>query len=246
MKRTVRKLGRTKLVIIISLVFIIHAVVFDLILALLLDHEFSWTEDFIRASIVPVLITPFIFWYLIGLFFKLEELQYRTKKLATFDSLTKVFNRGAFLDSCKSIHKLAKRNKQPYCFIVLDIDYFKRINDEYGHPCGDKVLTKLGKLLKSNSRKSDVIGRLGGEEFGLLLPETNKQQAEEYTRKLQHNINSLEMICDKNTLKLTVSLGLAVNGSGENITLEETYCNADKALYSAKESGRDQFVFYSE
>ncbi len=134
---------------------------------------------------------------------------------------------------------------QTYCLLVIDIDHFKKINDAYGHPCGDQVLSSLGELLISISRKSDLIGRLGGEEFGFLLPDTNERQAAEYAQKLQSKINALEIEYKTNIIRITVSIGISVNTFNENFSLEEIYKQADKALYSSKDKGRNQFTFYS-
>ncbi len=245
MRYKIQRLGRTKLVLIITALSLALAIIFDVFLARLLDHEISWSEDILRASIIPLLIAPFISWYLIGLLLELHHLEKETNRLATYDSLTKLFNRRAFLQACEVIHNLANRNKQQYCFFVIDVDYFKDINDTYGHPCGDLVLAALGKLLIDASRKSDVIGRLGGEEFGFVLPNTNKQQAAEYAQRLHDEINALQIEYESKIIKVSVSIGISVNVFNENFSLEEIYSQADKALYNAKDNGRNQFAFYS-
>jgi diguanylate cyclase (GGDEF)-like protein len=245
MKHKILSLGRMNFIILLTLVSCVLAILLDIIIAELLDHKISWSEDLVRAAIIPSLMAPGLSWFLIGLLFELNDLHEKTNRLATFDGLTNLFNRRAFIQSCESLHHLAERNKRPYCFFVLDIDFFKNINDAHGHPCGDEVLATLGQLLKDNSRKSDVIGRLGGEEFGFFLPDTDKLQATEYAQKLQNKINALEINYENKTINITVSIGIAINLFDENLSLEEIYKRADKALYSAKNNDRNQFTFYT-
>ena len=245
MKHKILSLGRINFIILLTLLSCVLAILLDIIIAKLLNHEISWSEDLVRATIIPLLMTPGLSWFLIGLLFELNDLHEKTNRLATFDGLTNLFNRRAFLQSCESLHHLAERNKRPYCFFVLDIDFFKKINDTYGHPCGDLVLSTLGKLLLDISRKSDVIGRLGGEEFGFFLPDTNRKQATEYAQKLKDKINALEVHCETETINITVSIGIAINIFDEDLSLEEIYKRADKALYSSKDNDRDQFTFYT-
>ena len=245
MRSKIAKLGRLNLVILITVTSLMLAVVLDMLIAYLLNHEFKYSEDLVRATIIPLLIAPFISWSFMGLLIKLDKLEKEMNVQATHDELTGLLNRRAFLQSCESIHNLAIRNKQSYCLLVIDLDYFKEINDKYGHPCGDLTLATLGQLLFSISRKSDVIARLGGEEFGFLLPDTNKKQAMEYAQKVHDNINALEVNYDNKLIKITVSIGISMNAANEDLFLEDIYKQADKALYDAKHNGRNQFVFYT-
>lgn len=160
-----------------------------------------------------------------------DEMQY----LAHTDSLTGVANRRYFIEVANNNLLRSIRNGLPVAFIMLDIDHFKRVNDQYGHAVGDQVLVDLTNLLKRLCRQSDLIARWGGEEFMILLPDTDKQGALTFAKRLADELTTLEL--PKN-LTITISQGIAVNR--ENEGLEETLKRADTALYQAKELGRNR------
>lgn len=160
-----------------------------------------------------------------------DEMQY----LAHTDSLTGVANRRYFIEVANNNLLRSIRNGLPVAFIMLDIDHFKRVNDQYGHAVGDQVLVDLSSLLKRLCRQSDLIARWGGEEFMILLPDTDKQGALTFAKRLADEITTLKL--PKN-LTITISQGIAVNRTNED--LEETLKRADTALYQAKELGRNR------
>jgi diguanylate cyclase (GGDEF)-like protein len=153
----------------------------------------------------------------------------RHKKKASLDPLTKVLNRGAIEDILKK--KLKDSNGS---VILFDIDYFKKINDNYGHNKGDEVLKELAKIVKSTLRKTDYIGRWGGEEFVILLPEVEFEDALKVAEKIRNKIEKSNI----GGLNVTVSLGVSSFKKGDNLQL--VIKKADDALYSAKENGRNQ------
>lgn len=246
MRYQIQSLGRPKLVVIITVVSLSLALVTDYLIAYFLKHEFLLMEDAVRASIIPLIIAPFVSWYLVGLIFELDRQERLMKELATYDDLTKVFNRRAFHQACESIHKLSLRNNNSYSLLIVDLDFFKKINDKYGHGGGDVVLAKFGSLAKEMSRDSDIIGRLGGEEFGFFLPNTSLEQAEYYANKLRQKVNSSSIIYNENNICFTVSIGIDVNLNCEEASFEKLFVNADKALYQAKNSGRDQTSVFKQ
>lgn len=159
------------------------------------------------------------------------------ERLSEIDKLTGIYNRRKLDEYMESELNRAKRYHQPLSFMILDIDHFKNINDTYGHPVGDSTLQTLAKILTDNLRKSDILGRYGGEEFLIICPETNNNQAALLAEKLR--------ACVENTLfddikNMTISIGVA-EFEGEN-TVKELLSRADRALYQAKHNGRNRVV----
>ena len=244
MRHTILRFGRIKLVLIITVIAVLMAMATDTLLARILHHEFIVSEDLLRAAIIPLLIAPFISWYLVGLLFELDHLEQKMSLLATYDDLTGLLNRRAFFNSCEVLHNYSIRNKQNYSLLSVDIDYFKKINDKYGHATGDDVLKSFGQVSRELSRKSDVVGRLGGEEFVFLLANTNLKQANDFAHRLIEEVKATKVFSEDARIEYTISVGIAVNLCNDNSLLEETLKHSDKALYDAKNNGRNQVVVY--
>lgn len=153
---------------------------------------------------------------------------------ATHDILTSIFNRAFFLDVLREEFEKAIRYEANFSLILLDIDHFKTFNDRYGHLKGDEVLKRLSKTVYDNVRKSDVFARWGGEEFILLLPETNLEKAELLAENLRKKIEKIDM---KGIHKITASFGVSQYIDGDD--RDSLIKRADVALYDAKESGRN-------
>ena len=164
-----------------------------------------------------------------------KKLQY----LAQIDPLTSLYNRGYFLELAEKELQRAFRYDIPLCFAILDIDHFKRINDTFGHPIGDTVLQALAKECTESLRETDLMGRLGGEEFAFLLLHVTEEQARAKMEKLKVALSQLKVSYDEDsTLNFTVSIGLAM--LTERIKgLDELYIQADEKLYVAKDAGRN-------
>jgi diguanylate cyclase (GGDEF)-like protein len=129
---------------------------------------------------------------------------------------------------------------------MFDIDHFKQVNDTYGHAIGDKILSQVAQTLTEQLRTVDVLARYGGDEFIILLPQTNAQQARPLAERIRIGIENLRMEIENTTLSVTLSIGIAElqnDPSDENI--EETVKHADKALYQAKQAGRNRTVTFS-
>ncbi|MEA3352547.1 MAG: diguanylate cyclase [Campylobacterota bacterium] len=165
------------------------------------------------------------------------------KLLASTDSMTKLYNRRYFSKVSEHIFDLAKRDKVPLSVILLDIDKFKDINDTYGHNIGDEIIIKLANKLKEHQRKSDIVCRYGGEEFVLLLPNTSSEGAMTVANKIKEEVeNTTTDISDDIKIKFTVSLGVSdIENRSEN-SIEAALIRADKALYKAKETGRNKVI----
>ncbi len=165
-----------------------------------------------------------------------EKLQ--AQQLARTDILTRLNNRLAFDEISRQLWDNASRARQPLCFIMLDIDRFKEINDQYGHASGDIVLKSISSILKKLVRETDVPVRWGGEEFAIILPNTNLQQAVKLAERIRTAIENLQILADGVSIRVTASLGLAEKTTPG--TLDELFSRADHHLYRAKEKGRNQ------
>jgi diguanylate cyclase (GGDEF)-like protein len=163
----------------------------------------------------------------------------RLRLCADRDSLTGVATRRAFKEEAGRMVALAIRHHHPLSLISLDLDYFKHTNDALGHAAGDRVLVRTMARCASLLRESDVIGRLGGEEFSILLPGTDQAGAVEVAEKLRLAVEANEIQLDKATIKTTASFGVAaINSSARDV--ESLLEQADKALYEAKAGGRNR------
>lgn len=163
------------------------------------------------------------------------------ENLANTDSLTHIFNRRKISSLIENEHARYLRNKMEYSVIIIDLDNFKSINDRFGHGAGDNALFDFATLVKNNIRKSDQLARWGGEEFLILLPDTNTQSATtlaEHIRKLTetHSFNIIN--------KLTISIGVA--SIKEDETIDQLLKRADDALYDAKNNGRNRIVIAND
>ncbi len=160
--------------------------------------------------------------------------------LATFDSLTELLNRRAFLEYAENNLVLERRRSLYSAMLVFDIDNFKRINDTYGHAAGDLVLQDFARICRDQFRKTDIIGRIGGEEFAAILNGCTIKDAVQVAENLRRSV--AENTIDINTVEVrfTVSIGLLMFSEGE--TLSDALVRADKALYTAKQTGRNKVV----
>lgn len=170
----------------------------------------------------------------------LEGINELLEKQATTDALTGIFNRMKFNQTLTNEIKRAERYKAPLSLILFDIDYFKQVNDRYGHLSGDTVLKHLARLVAANLREIDIFARWGGEEFVIQAPETSLDCAIKLAEKLRNKIESYDF---PEPPKVTVSFGVTTfRSSDNNITLVN---RADEALYRAKKGGRNQVAYQS-
>lgn len=170
-------------------------------------------------------------------------------KHATLDALTGFYNRRQLEERLKQEVSTAKRKKTSLCAIMTDIDFFKKVNDTYGHAAGDLILKTVAKTMRSQLREYDIAARYGGEEFVLLLPFTKQEEAisvaERLRRAVEKKIIDIEKVNTKNEVKhISVTISLGVHCYNSEQKPEELIMNADKALYQAKESGRNKVVVY--
>lgn len=166
-----------------------------------------------------------------------EAYSQRLEVLATKDSLTYLYNRRSFLEFGYTLFEQAKANNKALSFLMIDADHFKRINDQYGHYSGDQVLKSMAAFLERNIRQGDLLARLGGEEFGVLMPETERNTALMIANRISE-LAKFEVV-DVETEKLHFSLSIGVAELDDDIqTLSQLMAEADRALYEVKASGR--------
>jgi len=169
------------------------------------------------------------------------RLEQDMKRLATTDALTGANNRHQFFSQAAREVARAKRYDNPLSVIMLDIDYFKSINDTYGHHAGDMVLKAFADTARTALRTSDIFGRLGGEEFAAILPQTGLEEGLEVAERLRAAFAALAVRVDEATIPFTVSLGVTqVRATDKDV--EELLNRADEALYRAKRMGRNRVV----
>lgn len=164
--------------------------------------------------------------------------------LATTDPLTGLANRRHFMDLANQAFSQAKRYGHPLSVIMIDVDHFKKVNDTYGHAAGDEVLRELAKVGTAALREVDVLGRLGGEEFAALLPETDEAGAVEVAERMRTAFAQNEVATDQGTIYYTVSLGVAALAPAVS-RVDDLINNSDAALYQAKEGGRNRVEVFS-
>ena len=163
---------------------------------------------------------------------------------AVRDELTGVLNRRGFIETANNEMTRANRYHHPVGMILIDMDHLKNINDTYGHIAGDLALKEIAKFCSRNLRENDVLGRWGGDEFAILLPESTKTATLRVANRLQESIREQSISLDDHRIQLSMSIGVAM-AEKSMMTLDELFKNADEALYLAKESGRNQVKTYS-
>jgi diguanylate cyclase (GGDEF)-like protein len=159
-------------------------------------------------------------------------------RMANSDELTGIANRRSFLQAFRSEAERAKRYKKNLSLVLLDLDYFKQINDQYGHAVGDEVLKHFAAEAKKVLREIDILGRVGGEEFAVLMPETDLRSAKRVAERLRKHIANTQVGTERGLLSITFSAGVvaALAGTAE---VEGMMRRADDALYEAKHAGRN-------
>ncbi len=180
----------------------------------------------------------------IAVMVRIKEAQDYVKRLSVTDDLTGLYNRRFFFARLEEEVRRARRHGIPLSCAILDIDHFKRINDKYGHPFGDRVIREVGAMLASKCRLEDVAARIGGEEYSLLAPNTSLEGAVSLLCRLMDEIRAHEFRDGSISVRATVSAGVAELEPG--MTSEELVQRADQALYRAKQQGRDRLVPWGE
>lgn len=172
---------------------------------------------------------------------KINFMYSQTRYLSLTDALTGLYNRRHFNAELEREFMRSKRYGGDLCIAIIDIDFFKKINDTYGHLCGDYVLKEVAYLILENFRKTDMVFRYGGEEFVVLMTETSLENSLIPLERLRKTIENNNFTFKGEKIKVTISIGAETNHTEST---EEFLNNADKALYQAKQSGRNQTVLF--
>lgn len=182
----------------------------------------------------------------IGVVLRIIELQERNLLLANTDELTNLVNRRRFFEIFEREILQAKIKSQPLTLMMLDFDYFKNINDTYGHLVGDTILKQFGKILRENLYPLDVAARYGGEEFIVLMPDTSFEKASKAAERLHRTIDRSEWEVSGNSISITISIGQVTLEPNNIIDCRDMVKKADAALYVSKHKGRNCVVSWDE
>lgn len=202
-----------------------------------------------NGQIFPVerSVAPFYFqgkWYAVGSVRDItarKEFESRLTEFATIDSLTGLFNRRYFMEQAQKQLMLAIRHERQFSVMMFDLDHFKKINDSYGHDAGDKVLQATAKIAGDVLRSTDLIGRIGGEEFAVAMPETDQEMAQITAERLRIKLMEASIRVNDKHIGFTASIGISQLNS-QKMDLDQMMKKADESLYKAKESGRNRVV----
>jgi diguanylate cyclase (GGDEF)-like protein len=167
----------------------------------------------------------------------LQEAHEKARAAALEDDLTGLFNRRAFFEFGNQLLKQSRRHESPLAIIMFDLDHFKRINDNHGHEAGDQVLRQVGQMLRTSVRESDIAARIGGEEFAILLPETETDDAQDLAERLLTLMRETPVCFRNRQIGPTASFGVSARRPEEK-SLESLLSRADEAMYESKSSGR--------
>jgi len=241
-RRWIYRFDRKTIVLLITLVSILLSVFFTFLVIINIDGM-PIISSLILSAIIPAMVVPIVSWRNIGLSMKLKTLEQKMRHLATWDSLTGLLSRQVFYHAAQSYLKHAAENGEPFSVMMLDLDHFKTINDTYGHQVGDRVLIAFGSILKRHQRDQDIFGRVGGEEFALILPRAHKDDALKLARTIHDDLKQLEITEQGKPVPATVSIGIVFH-SGNAVDINAILHKADKALYHAKHNGRNCTIVY--
>ncbi|MCS6876743.1 MAG: GGDEF domain-containing protein [Geminicoccaceae bacterium] len=188
------------------------------------------------AGAAPIAMAGPTVAYLLELLRRLAGAKLELEELARRDSMTGLLNRGAFFEAAEAAIRRARGNGRPLTLLVLDVDHFKAVNDSYGHAAGDEALRLIARTLLAATRRSDVVGRLGGEEFGVLLEGAAPDEAALVADRILSAVRLLDFEQGGERVPLSASAGLAALEPG--LDLDGLFARADAALYAAKRAGR--------
>ncbi len=164
-------------------------------------------------------------------------------KMAVYDGHTGLLNKSFFMDEMKLQFEIASRQSMPLSFVLFDLDDFKAVNDRFGHPVGDVVLKRVAEILTTSKRSQDIAGRLGGEEFGVILPATDLKGAVALAERVREKVSQAPIKAYHELVRITVSAGIS-NFPLTASTLNELVNQADQALYQAKRMGKNKVITY--
>jgi diguanylate cyclase (GGDEF)-like protein len=175
----------------------------------------------------------------ISYFKRMRDYNAKLHDMASHDSLTQVLNAGAYFRTCDQAIHAAQRSNQEFSILFIDLDHFKQVNDTYGHAVGDDVLIAAASAIQNGVRQSDIVGRIGGEEFSVFLPNTSLEGAQQLAELIRQSIEQLVIRHEDQPIKVTASLGVATQTLGHE-SIHAIQQHADQAMYEAKRNGRNR------
>jgi len=232
------------LVLLITLTSITLSLLFTLIITWFIEGANLKIGLFV-STIVPAIVAPTVSWIFVDMYAKLQEMERQMRTLATYDVMTGLLTRQAFYHDAQKYIDIAERHHEFFALMMLDLDFFKTINDTHGHHAGDYVLEYFGRFLSEHLRKSDIIGRLGGEEFAIILPNTPLEGAQKIAESLRINLETHPPTLHDVAIPLTVSIGLTCYTGTTPPHIDRLLQEADAALYLAKRKGRNRTALYT-
>ena len=215
-----------------------------IILAIIIDSfslrtlSWEWGPRFTNNIIIPLLIAPPFLFFLLS---KLRELAIAHRHLtvvASTDGLTSCLNRVAFTTLVEAYLERTQEKPSDGALLMIDVDHFKRVNDQYGHASGDAALKLISSAIQERVRSNDLVGRIGGEEFAVFLPDVKLPKTVAIAERIRQAVNDISLIVDGNRLPLSVSIGGATYHQARRF--EELFKFADHWLYEAKRTGRNR------
>ena len=241
----IRKTGRLRFTLLASLIVVLSSVAITEIIFSLANARIP-TAGLVTSICAPAIISFPMIWYILGLLFKVHKMEEEMRELATYDQLTGAYNRRSLFEIAEKYFEIARRQEEMISVLFLDIDHFKRVNDTHGHSEGDNILKAVSRTIQATLRKSDALGRFGGEEFILILLNTDKNGAYSAAEKVRKQVENLTIYSDKKQISVTISIGLTSTSEKKASNINEMMRDADEALYQAKKNGRNQTVIYKK
>ncbi|MCB1686545.1 MAG: GGDEF domain-containing protein [Pseudomonadales bacterium] len=209
------------------------------------DAAFGKSNAFYIGAVVPVLVAFPVTYLMSRMAVQLSSVHTQLRRLADTDELTGLTNRRSFFSQATEVLQSSREDLKTLSLLVIDADYFKQLNDTYGHATGDAALQFITEKLLDCVRKTDLVCRLGGEEFAILLPDMAEAQAGRLAKRLLKEISGTPMVHDSRIIEMSVSCGVAdTTQLGYDIT--RLFKAADDALYAAKDAGRNRTITYSD
>ena len=233
------------IIVLFSVLSLIFAVTISILDFLVLRHFDFLTRILIIFLSIPLMFIPVFSYLFSNTFSKLIKAEGEMRILAMYDAMTKLPARQFFMESANKILSITTRKKDPMALLYIDVDNFKKLNDRYGHGGGDAVLKKLGDTIFNFIRKSDVCGRIGGEEFAICSFVKDLSGAEHIAEKLIENVRETKVKYLDETISFTISIGITfLLNNDQNLSLNEILSQADMALYESKRKGKDKYTVY--
>lgn len=225
--------------LIYSLIAVLISVTATSVIQLILGIDY-YLRSILFAIIIPLCVAPAFAYRFFSLYFELEATKKQLEYLSRTDTLTEVNNRRHLLEQSGAALNTIREQQKDIALLMLDLDEFKKVNDTYGHAAGDQTLATFAQIAKKVIRNQDLFGRFGGEEFMLLLPDTDLDQAISIANRICHEVASTPIITKGANIRITVSIGIVCTNAGK-YSMDDLIYYADAALYQAKNLGRNRY-----